>query len=282
MGKNLSLVLPEGRTAEMQPLIEKVQRGQRIEHYEIERKAKDGQTVQIAFSLSPVKDETDKVIGAALIARDISERRRADELHALMLDELNHRVKNTLATVQAIAAQSFQGEGSDAQRREIFEARLIALSGAHNLLTRENWEGVSLRDLLLQELQPYHATDTPRFQTRGPDIRLTPKAAVALAMAFHELATNAAKYGAFSTPTGKVDVVWGLQKSSPHILRLIWTETGGPKVTTPVRKGFGSRLIERGLSLELDGRVQLDFNPSGLVCTIGIPFPSAAEGIDAT
>src|SRR6516164_3530373 len=278
VGKNVAIVTPEGKIDEVPPLLEKVRRGERVEHYEIERQAKNGTTVQVSLSISPVKSESGGVIGAAMIARDISERRRADELRGLMVDELNHRVRNTLATVQSIAVQSLQGTG-DAPQFEVFEARLFALAQAHNLLTRENWEGASLRELLLQELEPHRSLAPARFAANGPDIRFAPKAAIALAMAFHELATNAAKYGAFSTPTGEVRVEWHVEEASPRVLRLTWTETGGQTIKPPAHKGFGSRLIERGLSLELDGKARLEFGAPGLVCTIEIPL-ARGEGIN--
>jgi two-component sensor histidine kinase len=271
-------VISDPTSGKASSFLEKVRRGERVEHCEIERRAKDGSTVQLDLSLSPIEDEKGKKIGVSLVARDISERRRSDELRGLMVDELNHRVKNTLATVQSIAAQSFQGSEIDGQRRDVFEARIAALAQAHGLLTRENWEGASLRELLLQELEPHRSASRRRYAAVGPDVRLPPKPAVALAMAFHELATNAAKYGAFSSPTGEVRVTWEVRKASPKTLRLIWAERGGPPVEPPTRTGFGSRLVERGLSLELEGKVRLDFEPSGLVCTIEIPLSAARGG----
>jgi two-component system CheB/CheR fusion protein len=282
IGASIDAVAFEGKTGEMRTLIEKVRRGERIEQYEIEWQIKDSRMHSIALNISPVRGEAGQVIGTAIIARDISERRRADQLHVLMLDELNHRVKNTLATVQAIAAQSLQGTDVDVRRREDFEARIVALARTHNLLTRDSWEGVSLRELLLQELEPYQTEDEDRIRVQGAELRLTPKAAVALAMAFHELATNAAKYGAFSVPSGKVRVTWEIQTMSPERFRLTWVERDGPKIRQPIRKGFGAKLIERGLSLELDGQVRLDFEPAGLICTIEMPVPTDKGAIDVT
>ena len=191
------------------------------------------------------------------IFRDRTEQRRAQEHQALLIKELNHRVKNTLATVQSLAAQSLQAQ--DAGGWKSFEARLLALSHAHDLLTHTNWEGAPLRDLLTQELEPYRSGGGARLRADGPDIILEPKVAIMLTMAIHELATNAAKYGALSKAGGEVWVSWRLEPGSPSLLKLDWTETGGPPVTPRVRKGFGSRLIERGLALELDGRARLEF-----------------------
>jgi two-component system CheB/CheR fusion protein len=282
IGRGIATVVSESKAGEMLALVEKMRRGDRVEQYAIERQAKDGGTIPISLNISPVRDKAGKVIGGAIIARDISERRRADQLHALMLDELDHRVKNTLATVQAIATHSLQGTDIEVRRREIFEARIVALAQAHNLLTRGNWKGASLREILLQELEPYRTVDKDRFRVEGAELLLTPKAAVALAMAFHELATNAAKYGAFSVPSGKVRVTWETLAASPEMLHLTWVESDGPEITQPIRKGFGARLIERGLSLELDGQARLDFEPAGLVCTIEMPVPAGERATDVT
>jgi two-component system CheB/CheR fusion protein len=278
VGKSITILLPPDRDDEEHEILGRIRRGETIAHYETTRGPKDGTSVEISLTVSPIRDAEGRIIGASTIARDIEERRRAEGLRALMVDELNHRVKNTLATVQSIAAQSLQGSDSDAHHREIFEARLVALSQAHNLLTRENWEGASLLELLLQELEPYRSDGHARFTAEGPTLRLAPKAAVAFAMAFHELATNAAKYGALSTATGEVRVTWDVARGSPSALRLKWVEVGGPPVRPRARKGFGSRLIERGLALELDGHAGLEFEPTGVVCTIEMPLSNRGDG----
>jgi two-component sensor histidine kinase len=201
------------------------------------------------------------------------ERRQVELRQQLLIDELNHRVKNTLATVQSIAAHTLTAP-SDVESRRTFDARLIALSRTHDLLARGSWEGASLRELLLQELDPFQSVDGTRFVVEGPDIELRPKAVLALGLAFHELAANAAKYGALSTRGGQVRVAWGVQEASkPGALRLRWAETGGPRVEKTGHKGFGLILIERGLSLELDGEIALDLHPEGLVCAMKIPLP---------
>jgi two-component system CheB/CheR fusion protein len=235
----------------------------------------DGSRVVVVVNIRPLKNQRGEVTGAINCFYDITDRKQAEEHQKLLVDELNHRVKNTLAAVQSIAAQSLKG-ASDAEHRRTFEQRLIALSQTHDLLSRDHWKSASLRDLLLQELNPYRAEADARFAVEGPDFLLEPKAALALAMAFHELATNAVKYGAFSKSEGQVRVGWGVVKASESgALRLRWTETGGPPVKKRERKGFGSTVIERGLMLELEAEVHLDFDPSGLVCTIEIPLPAA-------
>jgi len=238
----------------------------------------DGSRVVVVVNIRPLKSQRGEVTGAINCFYDITERKQAEQRQKLLVDELNHRVKNTLAAVQSIAAQSLKS-ASDAERRKVFEERLVALSRTHDLLSRDHWDSAPLRDLLLQELEPYRSDEDTRFAIDGPDLLVKPKAALALGMAFHELATNAAKYGAFSKPEGRVRVEWEVVRASePSALRLKWTETGGPPVKKRERKGFGSTVIERGLSLELEGEVRLDFNPGGLVCAMEIPLPRAGGG----
>jgi len=277
VGKPLSVLLPEHQFDGVPHILGKLARGERVEDFEIRRTTKYGKSIDISMTISPVRNERGVMIGASTVGRDIRERKHADDLRALMINELNHRVKNTLATVQSIAAQSLK-EASDVESRENFDARLVALSRTHDLLARESWERASLRDVLLQELEPYRSNERARFVIEGPDFELWPKAALALGMAFHELATNAAKYGALSKPTGQVRVMWDfLRSSEPTALRLRWAETGGPPVKKTGHKGFGSTVIERGLSLELDGEIRLDLDPGGVICTIEIPLPDAGN-----
>jgi two-component sensor histidine kinase len=191
----------------------------------------------------------------------------------VLIDELNHRVKNTLATVQSIAAHTLTS-ATDLATRQNFEARLVALSRTHDLLSRGIWESADLRELLLQELEPFRSANGSPCLLEGPGVELRPKAALALGMAFHELATNAAKYGALSTPKGRVRVTWQMLNAERRVLRLCWTETGGPPVRNTGHRGFGTMLIESGLSLELDGNVALALEPGGLRCTIEIPVPA--------
>jgi len=281
IGKPLSLLLPEALVDDVPAVLQRLSRGERVEHFEIDRLTKSGTRVDLSLTISPVLDDSGTMIAASTIARDASERKRSDNLRALMINELNHRVKNTLATVQSIAARSLKG-GADPQSRENFDARLIALSQTHELLARESWVGVSLRELLLMELEPYRSEEITRFVVEGLDLELNPKAALALGMTFHELATNAAKYGALSASSGEVRIAWEvLTSANPGALRMTWTESGGPPVKEQRVKGFGSTLIERGLSHELDGNVRMDFRPDGLVCTIEIPPPFQTKEVDA-
>ncbi|MDZ4371904.1 MAG: HWE histidine kinase domain-containing protein [Phenylobacterium sp.] len=205
--------------------------------------------------------------------RDLSTallQREQDEAHLrLMVNELNHRVKNTLATVQSMAAQTVRG-GADPQRaQEAFTSRLMALSSAHNVLTEQRWAGAELHEVVEGAARTFSDLPDDRFVTRGPPVWLPPKAALALSMALHELGTNASKYGSLSTPEGSVLLEWSAPPAGHgRRLELVWREQDGPPVTPPDRKGFGSRLLERGLAAELGGAVTLQFRPEGLVCHI--------------
>ena len=210
---------------------------------------------------------------------DITQQKRAEDHLRLLLNELNHRVKNTLATVQSLAAQSFRGlgpgGGQDAPAAcATFEARLFALARGHDVLTRENWEGAGINEIVTQALAPYR--DLPggdRLSIDWRDLRVSPPMALSLSMALHELCTNAAKYGAMAVPGGRVHITWTTLKAGGcDRLAMRWQERGGPPVAAPSRKGFGTRLIEDGLARELNGEVRLIYEPEGLVCTIDVPL----------
>jgi two-component sensor histidine kinase len=192
---------------------------------------------------------------------------RGEMLHNLLIEELNHRVKNTLAILQAIAVQTFRG--ATRAEREKFEGRLGALAEAHNLLSREKWQGSELAEVLRRVLQPYLLSNPDRVRMFGPSVPLSPRLAVVLSMIVHEIATNAAKYGALSNDSGQVVVDWEvLANDGLRRLRLVWTETGGPPVVAPVQRGFGSRLIERSARDQLGGEATVDFLPRGVIYTV--------------
>lgn len=208
--------------------------------------------------------------------QDITDRTRAAERRQFLINELNHRVKNTLATVQSIAQQTLRPGQPALEARQLLTSRLIALSGAHDILTRENWETADLRDIVAQTLRPYEPEVGTRFEVEGPGLHVAPKAAVALAMALHELATNAVKYGALSNEQGSVSILWALasQGGDPRLI-LDWRERDGPPVVAPTRRGFGSRLLLQGLTADLGAAAQMDFAPTGLVCRIDAPLMAA-------
>lgn len=211
---------------------------------------------------------------------DITDHKRAEEHLKLLVNELNHRVKNTLAIVQSLSAQSFSrivaaSGDATAMAREAFEARLFALARGHDVLTRENWEGASLATILDEAFAAYRkrSGEGDAFEVEGADIRVMPAMALSLSMALHELCTNALKYGALKVPGGRVLVSWKtVAAADGNRLVMRWQETGGPPVTPPARKGFGSRLIEGGLARELNGQVAIAYEPDGVVCTIDVPL----------
>ena len=226
--------------------------------------------------ISPVQDESGDAVQHFASFVDVTKHKQEKDRLRFLLDELNHRTQNTLATVQAIAVQTLHGV-ADKEVVDAFTGRILALSKAHGLLGRENWEGVSLRDVIEQILEPFGLQDrrVARFTVEGDDVRLPPKAALTFAMVFHELATNAAKHGALSNDAaGRIDIAWQVEPTPQGVrMRLRWQESGGPPVPPPGRKGFGSRLIESGLAQELDGEVRLDYEPAGVVCQIVMPIP---------
>jgi two-component sensor histidine kinase/CHASE1-domain containing sensor protein len=206
---------------------------------------------------------------------EIAARRRSEQQRELLVAELNHRVKNTLATVQSIAAQTLREGKSLRETRDSFESRLLALSETHNLLTREHWQGASLHALVQLELAPY-AGERERITVAGDDLLLSPETALALGMALHELTTNALKYGALSGAAGQVRIAWRrTEEAGAPWLTLDWTEADGPRVQPPERRGFGSRLLETGLRRQLRGRVALTFPPEGVRCRIELPLTGA-------
>lgn len=221
------------------------------------------QIASAIVNIEAYEAERDRAKFADSLSLEIEHRRRIERHQNLLLDELNHRVKNTLATVQAMAMQTLKGV--DLPARDAFLARLFALSGQHDLLTLDNWEGASFEGVVRRALRPWREDSHLRFHIEGPAVHLDPKKALALGMAFHELATNAARYGAFSNDTGTVNVSWTI--SPDRRLKLLWEERGGPPVELPERRGFGLRLIEYGLAREISGQVELDFSPDGLTCT---------------
>ena len=204
----------------------------------------------------------------AVLFHDITERKRHEQHQRLLLHELNHRVKNTLVTVQSMAMQSFRAGVDPELARAQFEGRLMALSRAHDILTRESWGRAPLAEIVREAIAPYRDQHHDRLHAAGPPVWLPPRAALAFAMVLHELGTNAVKYGALSNQDGQIDIRWRVDGR----LRLTWSESGGPPVEPPTGRGFGSRLIERGLRHEIGGRVALEFAREGVVCTIEVPL----------
>ena len=228
------------------------------------------ENVWLDFIYQPIQDDAGQVAGIFVQGHDVTDTVQAAERQKLMIDELNHRVKNTLATVQSIAMQTARHHPDPKGFAEAFQSRLMSLSHTHDLLTRSHWEGADLRAVLQHETDA-HGGPT-RIVPNGPPVALDPAQALSIGMIFHELATNAGKYGALSAPDGRVFVDWSLADQRAPRLMLTWRETGGPAVTPPERRGFGSRLIERNVQHDLAGQVELDYATDGFIAEISIPL----------
>jgi two-component sensor histidine kinase len=225
----------------------------------------DGAARNIAAVSDMVVDANGRTTRIVGVLDDVTEQRAAERRQRMLINELNHRVKNTLATVQSIAAQTLRSAPDLCAARDSFEARLVALATAHDLLTLQNWHGARLADVAATAMAPFETAQRSRISRSGPAVWLTAQRALALSLALHELATNAAKYGALSTPEGRVTIRWRL---AGRALTLTWTEDGGPPVEPPTRVGFGTRLLHRGLAHELHGDVVVTFDPGGVRCEI--------------
>jgi PAS domain S-box-containing protein len=238
---------------------------------------KDGSRRWARVTSTALKDASGNFLYAVRVVEDVTERREADRRQKLLIDELNHRVKNTLATVQSLAWQANRTGASPQEAQERFQERLLALSRTHNLLNETHWEGASLRTILETELGPYMTAPT-RVGIAGPDVHLAPKEAVVLGMAFHELTTNAVKYGALSTATGRIQVDWRIDGwGEEAVLTVDWCELDGPTLKIQPSPGFGSRLLRQTIIRELAGQLDLRFEREGVCCTIAVPIGSADQ-----
>lgn len=238
----------------------------------------DGQGwIWIASHAVPIREQDGTVSEWFGAATDIDQRVRHEESLRLLVNELDHRVKNTLAIVQSIVAQTLRGLPDGTQAMPLIESRLHALAATHDVLTRERWTGAPVEEIVRMAVAHCHDGDPARFDVQGPPASLDPRRAVALAMALHELCTNATKYGAMSVPGGRVRIHWALAgRGAEARLVLDWEESGGPTVHAPARGGFGTRLLQRGLQHDLNGTVALEFPPAGVRCHIEAPLPGPA------
>lgn len=280
LGQSFNALLGGGTDPDALALIEAAFDGRSDIDPEIHYHRKDGSDLWVSIFISPVRDEKGEVTQYFVSFVDITKHREKHAQSAMLIDELNHRVKNTLSTVQSIVSKALRSSRDVEVIREAIESRLFALSRSHDLLTRVQWESAGLHDVVADALEPFGIADgrAERFVITGPNVRFPPKAALAFGIAFNELATNAVKYGAFSNEEGCVTISWTIEPaSSEGRLLLHWREKGGPPVTPPARKGFGSQVIERGLAHELEGKVRLDYQAEGLICTIDIPAPKGAR-----
>ena len=268
IGQPIVSIIPPELYAQETEILDKLKQGERVKNYETERVSKDGRRVSISLSASSLRDEKGHIIGMTKVGRDITERKQAEQLQQLLLNELNHRVKNTLATVQAIAHQTVRSAKSPGDFAAGFTARLQALSKAHNLLTQSSWQGADLLSLIREQLLD------ERVSYAGPSVVLNPQVALHLSMVLHELGTNARKYGSLSVPRGSVSVKWSVQATwagDDSTLLLKWQERDGPSVAAPSKQGFGTTLIQQSIQAH-GGDIVIIYGPDGVSCEMKLPL----------
>jgi PAS domain S-box-containing protein len=271
-----TLAAPD-REHEMPAILERIRRGEKVDHYETVRRRKDGSLVDISLTVSPIRDEMGRIVGASKIARDITARKQVEERQRRLTSELSHRVKNVLSVVQVLAERSCANATSVAACLERFRGRLQALGAAHTALVAGNWNSASLTALVQATLEPYVA-EHDRIHRNVQDLPLDPEAALTLAIGLHELATNAAKYGALSSPNGRITLTGRVEaRDGRDELHLVWQEDGGPAVKPPTAAGFGTTMLGYSLEYQHKGRAELDWRQEGLVCRIMLPFSNPAN-----
>tara|TARA_R110002124_G_scaffold225235_2_gene390603 strand:- start:9231 stop:11072 length:1842 start_codon:yes stop_codon:yes gene_type:complete len=271
IGKSIRLLIPPERQDEEDAILEKISRAEPIRNYETVRISREGSRVDVSVTVSPIFNSAGRIIGASKIAHDIRERKQAEERERLLVGEVNHRAKNILALVQAIARQTAAKDTDTFVKN--FEARILALSASHDLLVHNNWHEIELEQLVRSQLGHFKDTFDTRIKLSGPLLKITASAAQAIGMAVYELATNAAKYGALSEEDGTIAIRWELSDSKlpEGKFTLQWTEQGGRPVEAPTQSGFGSMVIDQLLAASLQGQVEMDWRPTGLVCTVTCP-----------
>jgi PAS domain S-box-containing protein len=282
IGQPITRIIPPELHAEESKIIARLKLGERIDHYETVRVAKDGRRIDMSLTTSPLRDKSGRVIGASKVGRDITERKQAEQLQRTLTNELIHRIKNTLATVQAIATQSLLRAKSPSGFVSSFTGRVQALAKAHTLLTKTMMQGTDVTELVSEQVL-LGVSDDNRISCSGPLLVLDAQQALHLALVLHELATNARKYGALSVPNGRLSVSWQMRTNGGRNLLLLWKESSGPKVTAPSERGFGSTLIEQTLRAH-GGEASVHYNTDGVTWEIKLPITENARpsiGTDA-
>ncbi|MGF6433285.1 sensor histidine kinase [Bradyrhizobium elkanii] len=266
IGQPITMIIPENRHAEEREILSKIRHGERIEHFETIRQRKDGTQIVVSLTVSPVKNSDGVIVGASKIARDITDQKQIQERISVLAREAEHRSKNLLANVNAMVNLS-RADTVDELKQSV-QGRIQALANVHSLFAATRWIGAELTPILKQEFAPYSAEVDNRVRMSGPQVLLEPDLAQAVAIVIHELATNAAKYGALSTNHGCIDVTWS---DADRKLQLVWAETNGPRVVPPSRAGFGSKIIQV-MAAERTGTASFDWRPEGMVCRIILPL----------
>jgi PAS domain S-box-containing protein len=261
VGKSVLTLIPPERHGEESDILNRIRAGERIDHYETVRQRKDGSLVDVSLTVSPLRDVAGNVVGASKIAQDITERKEAQLRQDMLAREVQHRTKNLFAVVQAVVARSFVGKSSVEDAQAAVLDRLGSLAQTHALLMDKQWQGASLADVVNAEMSPYAG----RVQIGGPDLLLSATAAQNFSLALHELATNAAKYGALSTSTGRVAINWSVSEANGEPwFTFRWQESGGPAVSTPARSGFGTTVLESVMAEYFEETPRIEFAAEGV------------------
>jgi PAS domain S-box-containing protein len=275
IGQPITRIIPTELLDEEKEIIARLRRGERIAHYETVRVAKDGHRVDVSLTVSPLRDRFGNVVGASKVARDISDRKRTETMQRLLVEELKHRVKNTLAIIQAIASQSLHRARTPHDFTAGFGDRLQALARAHDLITRSNFEGAEISQLIREQVLLSDEVSN-RTTCSGPSLMLDSQTAFQLALVLYELATNARKHGALSVPAGRLSIEWEIRTNGGSALVLKWKERGGPKVTAPTEHGFGTTLIAQTLKAH-GGTASIRYGKDGLTGVLTLPLPEQAR-----
>lgn len=269
IGRSIKSIIPPELQSEEDDIISRIKRGERIEHYDTTRLRKDGSRVSVSLTVSPLRNSEGTIVGASKIARDVTERKRHEETQAILVHELNHRTKNLLSTVQAVALRSLTGASQESVN--LFRQRIRAMAASQDLLTKNGWQGAPLYSMLSTVLAPYSHGESQIGITPGPTVHLDLRQTSALSIAVNELATNALKYGALSVPTGRVEVGWVVESDQ---VTLSWRESGGPQVVAPNHAGFGTEVLTAALEHELKAMVNLNYHASGLHACVQLSMVS--------
>lgn len=272
IGQSITCLIPTQNTDEERDILKLIAAGIRIDHYETVRVTKDGRLLDVSLTISPVYDREGNIVAASKIIRDVTEHKKSERHVRILLAELNHRSRNLLSVVKGIIALSSTGTDTVTFAAD-FSARIDSLAACHSLFADKEWKGADVKTLLDSQLKPFLFDSGNRISCIGPPLIIRPTAAEAIGMAIHELATNALKYGALSTPHGRVTVNWHARSQSPEpVFMMTWREACGPKVTPPTRSGFGRMVTGEMIESALHGRVEMEYGEDGICWSLRSPL----------
>ncbi len=276
IGRSITTVIPPERLGEETSIVARVRKGERIDHYETIRMRKDGTRIHVSLTVSPVKDSTGRIVGASKIARDITEKKEKEDRIVMLMREVNHRVKNQYAVILSMIRETSNRTRDGKEFEQQVRERIMALARSHDLLVHAEWRGATISDLILAQIKPFG--DETSIAISGPSIVLQPNAVQYLGIAFHELATNSAKYGVFSAERGSITVDWHVGDDG-RTFYLAWTESDGPPIKLGRNQGFGKIVLERVTPLSLGGEGILEQTPKRIVWTVRAPMENIAAAI---